>query len=63
MEEILLEEKTDPQITKLSVFGVKEIMPFLTQQDISINMIKEIEFHQKCLRDDVIDCEDFVTSY
>ena len=32
---------------------------FLTQQDISINMIKEIEFHQKCLRDDIIDCEDF----
>ena len=52
-------KKSDPQITKCVGVWSDRDNTFLTQQDISINMIKEIEFHLKCLNDDIIDCEDF----
>ena len=32
------------------------------KQMLSESMINEIEFHLKCVRNDVIDCEDFVTA-
>lgn len=62
MESILLEENQDPQITKCVGVWSERDNTFLTQEDISVNMIKEIEFHVKCLRDDIIDCEDFAVA-
>ena len=55
-------KNNDPQITKCVGVWSDRDNTFLTQQDISINMIKEIEFHLKCLRDDIIDCEDFAVA-
>tara|TARA_Y100001938_G_scaffold149253_1_gene235444 strand:- start:2341 stop:2643 length:303 start_codon:yes stop_codon:yes gene_type:complete len=53
------DKKSDPQTKKCVGVWSDRDNTFLTQQDISINMLKEIEFHLKCLRDEIIDCEDF----
>lgn len=60
MESVLLEENLDhPQPTKCVGVWSDRDNTFLTQKDIAINMINEIEFHLKCINDDIIDCEDF----
>jgi hypothetical protein len=57
-----MRKKSDPQTTKIVGVWSEKDNTFLTQKDITNNMINEIEFHLKCVRNDVIDCEDFVTA-
>ena len=56
------EWKEDYKPTKIVGVWSEKDNTFLTQKDITNNMINEIEFHLKCVRNDVIDCEDFVTA-